>query len=205
MKSNINEILTMIKVPAGGHNATYEVRQRQLMDWPLAAASVVLTMSGGTVVVGRDSRVLVRDLAQNGEASALEQPTHRIRGKFVTTEAKLYAGNESTGCRFAPSAYTCRRAAQDPNNVAPTEDLDRLLHDGLVRRGRPNRIRAWGILQRRHQDLFPRSVRIPSWNHIHDRHAYSQGWRPVGVRGQGVQVHVDDRKTLLRPCVLRHE
>lgn len=30
-------------------NATYEVRQRELVDWPLSAASVALRMNGTTV------------------------------------------------------------------------------------------------------------------------------------------------------------
>jgi len=46
-----NEILTEIIVPAsrGAKNATYEIRQRELMDWPLATASVVLRMKGSSV------------------------------------------------------------------------------------------------------------------------------------------------------------
>jgi xanthine dehydrogenase YagS FAD-binding subunit len=54
-----NEILTEIDIPfaAGIHNATYEIRQREAVDWPLATASVALKMSGGkissaTVVLG---------------------------------------------------------------------------------------------------------------------------------------------------------
>lgn len=45
-----NEILTEILLPAtSAKNATYEVRQKDALDWPLAAASVALTMSGNTV------------------------------------------------------------------------------------------------------------------------------------------------------------
>jgi xanthine dehydrogenase YagS FAD-binding subunit len=45
-----NEILTEILVPtARTSNATYEVRQKQALDWPLAAASVALTMKGTSV------------------------------------------------------------------------------------------------------------------------------------------------------------
>jgi len=46
-----NEILTEITVPAvrGVKNATYEIREREAMDWPLAAASVALTMSGSKI------------------------------------------------------------------------------------------------------------------------------------------------------------
>jgi len=43
-----NEILTEILVPPadGVKNATYEVRQKEALDWPLATASVALKMNG---------------------------------------------------------------------------------------------------------------------------------------------------------------
>ncbi len=44
-----NEILTEILIPAAGRNATYEVRQKDALDWPLATASVNLTMNGSSV------------------------------------------------------------------------------------------------------------------------------------------------------------
>ena len=46
-----NEILTEIVVPPakGTRNATYEVRQKEALDWPLATASVALSMQGNTV------------------------------------------------------------------------------------------------------------------------------------------------------------
>ena len=37
-----NELLTDILMPAAGHNTTYEIRQREAMDWPLVAAAVHL-------------------------------------------------------------------------------------------------------------------------------------------------------------------
>lgn len=50
-----NEILTEILIPAGRgvRNATYEVRQKEALDWPLATASVALTMKGSTVATAR--------------------------------------------------------------------------------------------------------------------------------------------------------
>lgn len=48
-----NEIVTDITIPAAGVNATYEIRERQAVDWPLAAASVHLTMVGGKVAKAR--------------------------------------------------------------------------------------------------------------------------------------------------------
>ena len=48
------EILTEILVPdAVGRSATYEVRQKQALDWPLAAAAVALTMYGAAVISAR--------------------------------------------------------------------------------------------------------------------------------------------------------
>jgi xanthine dehydrogenase YagS FAD-binding subunit len=45
-----DELLTEILVPAATvKTATYEVRQKEALDWPLAAASVAVTMSGNTV------------------------------------------------------------------------------------------------------------------------------------------------------------
>jgi xanthine dehydrogenase YagS FAD-binding subunit len=46
-----NEIVTEILIPsaAGVKSATYEVRQKDALDWPLAAASVALKMKGATV------------------------------------------------------------------------------------------------------------------------------------------------------------
>jgi xanthine dehydrogenase YagS FAD-binding subunit len=50
-----NEILTEIVVPpaAGARNATYEVRQKTALEFPLATASVALRMKGGTVASAR--------------------------------------------------------------------------------------------------------------------------------------------------------
>ena len=45
-----NEIVTEILIPSPPtKNATYEVRQRELVDWPLTSAAVALRMSGNTV------------------------------------------------------------------------------------------------------------------------------------------------------------
>jgi len=48
-----NEILTAIHIPAAAaHSATYEIRQREAIDWPLAAASVVLKSGAPVIVLG---------------------------------------------------------------------------------------------------------------------------------------------------------
>ncbi len=51
-----NEVLTAAMIPAasrGLHNATYEVRQKLALDWPLAAAGVALKMQAGKVASAR--------------------------------------------------------------------------------------------------------------------------------------------------------
>jgi len=57
-----NEILTDILVPpAGGAKmAVYEVRQKEALDWPLAAAAVVFNLSGKTV---KSARVVLGHVA----------------------------------------------------------------------------------------------------------------------------------------------
>ena len=49
-----NEIVTGVHVPAakGVKNATYEVRHKDALDWPLATASVTLKMNGSSVASG---------------------------------------------------------------------------------------------------------------------------------------------------------
>ncbi len=50
-----NEIVTEILIPPprGEASATYEVRQREALDWPLATASVALQMDGDRVTAAR--------------------------------------------------------------------------------------------------------------------------------------------------------
>ena len=49
-----DEILTEILVPAPtALSATYEVRQKEALDWPLAAASVALTLKGNVVATAK--------------------------------------------------------------------------------------------------------------------------------------------------------
>jgi xanthine dehydrogenase YagS FAD-binding subunit len=50
-----NEVLTEVLVPGamGVRNATYEIREREAMDWPLATASVALKMTGAKITHAR--------------------------------------------------------------------------------------------------------------------------------------------------------
>jgi xanthine dehydrogenase YagS FAD-binding subunit len=77
-----NEILTEIIVPhEGSKNATYEVRQKQALDWPLAAASVALKMKGSTV---SSARIVLGHVAPTPWAAA--QAEQALAGKVVTPE-----------------------------------------------------------------------------------------------------------------------
>ncbi|RPJ61965.1 MAG: molybdopterin dehydrogenase [Acidobacteria bacterium] len=57
-----NEILAEILVPPAARvrNATYEVRQKEALDWPLSAAAVALEMDGKTV---KSARVVLGHVA----------------------------------------------------------------------------------------------------------------------------------------------
>jgi xanthine dehydrogenase YagS FAD-binding subunit len=83
-----NEILTEIIVPAATvKSATYEVRQKEALDWPLAAASVVLTMNGNTVTA---AKVVLGHVAPTPwEATAAEAA---LKGKAITAATAEAAG-----------------------------------------------------------------------------------------------------------------
>jgi xanthine dehydrogenase YagS FAD-binding subunit len=83
-----NEIVTEVRVPPpAGASATYEVREREALDWPLAAASVVLETSGGTV---RKARVVLGHVAPVPWPSAEAEAA--LAGKAVTEEVAEAAG-----------------------------------------------------------------------------------------------------------------
>jgi xanthine dehydrogenase YagS FAD-binding subunit len=79
-----NEIVTEVNIPAarGAKNATYEVRQKDALDWPLVTA---------TVVLGANARVVLGHVApvphHAAAASAL------LAGKTVTAALAEQAGN----------------------------------------------------------------------------------------------------------------
>lgn len=83
-----DEILTEIIVPAAEpHSATYEVRQKEALDWPLAAAAVALTMKGTAVA---SAKVVLGHVAPTPwEASAAEKA---LVGKTVTAATAEAAG-----------------------------------------------------------------------------------------------------------------
>jgi xanthine dehydrogenase YagS FAD-binding subunit len=84
-----NEILTEILVPAAGgaKNATYEVRQKEALDWPLATASVSLKMKGSTV---ESARVVMGHVGPTPVAATAAESM--LAGKAVTEDVATQAG-----------------------------------------------------------------------------------------------------------------
>jgi xanthine dehydrogenase YagS FAD-binding subunit len=83
-----NEILTEIVVPAAAvRSATYEVRQKEALDWPLATAAVALTMKGNTVA---SAKIVLGHVAPTPyEAAAAEKA---LVGKTITAASAEAAG-----------------------------------------------------------------------------------------------------------------
>lgn len=78
-----NEILTEIIVPMdASRNATYEVRHKEALDWPLATASVALKMNGASVSSARIVLGHVAPVPWVSDAAA-----QAILGKQVTAES----------------------------------------------------------------------------------------------------------------------
>lgn len=96
-----NEILTEILVPMRkAKNATYEVRQKDGLDWPLATASVALTMKGSTVesasvVLGHVATTpwVASAAAQALAGKSIDESTAAAAGKAATNGAKPLSGN----------------------------------------------------------------------------------------------------------------
>lgn len=98
-----NEILTEIMIPASARdwrNATYEVRERLALDWPLVTASVALKMDGGTissarVVLGHVAPVpwRARDAEKTLEGKTLGEATAAAAGEAAVQGAKPLSGN----------------------------------------------------------------------------------------------------------------
>ncbi len=83
-----NEILTEIVIPAAGKNATYEVRHKDALDWPLATASVHLKMQGNNVSAA--SIVLGHVGPTPYHAVGAEKA---LIGKAITADLALAAGD----------------------------------------------------------------------------------------------------------------
>jgi xanthine dehydrogenase YagS FAD-binding subunit len=96
------EIVTEIIIPPYGttRNATYEVRQKEALDWPLAAASVALKMKGKTVetaavVLGHVAPVPWRAPAAEAFLSGktITEATAEQAGSLAVSGAKALSRN----------------------------------------------------------------------------------------------------------------
>jgi len=83
-----NEILTEILIPAGAaKTATYEIRQKEALDWPMVTASVALRMRGNSVA---SAKVVLGHVAPKPwEAAAAEK---ELAGKAINAETAEAAG-----------------------------------------------------------------------------------------------------------------
>jgi xanthine dehydrogenase YagS FAD-binding subunit len=97
-----NEILTEIVVPsaAGVKNATYEVRQKDALDWPLATASVALKMKGTAVasamiVLGHvgPTPYVAADAAAAIQGKAVNAETAEAAAAAAVRDARPLSGN----------------------------------------------------------------------------------------------------------------
>jgi len=84
-----NEIITEINVPPapGVRSATYEVREREALDWPLAVASVALKMTG-TKIAG--ARVVLGQVAPTPWPAV--EADKLLAGKAVSEQLAKDAG-----------------------------------------------------------------------------------------------------------------
>jgi xanthine dehydrogenase YagS FAD-binding subunit len=85
-----HEIITAVLLPKGAEQwktATYEVREKTSLDWPLATASVALHMDGATV---REARIVLGHVAPTPWRSP--EAEHDLTGKALTAENAAKAG-----------------------------------------------------------------------------------------------------------------
>lgn len=86
-----NEIVTEIIVPAASHgmrSATYEVRHKEGMDWPFAAAAVALKMQGEAV---ESARIVLGHVAPKPWLA--EGASQWLAGKTINEENAAKAGD----------------------------------------------------------------------------------------------------------------
>jgi len=118
-----NEILTEILIPnATVKSSTYEVRQKEALDWPLAAASVALEMNGTAV---KSARIVLGHVAPmpidaTGAAKALvgktiTTATAEAAGKAAVAGAKPLSGN---GYKVQLARVAVKRALLDAVKTA---------------------------------------------------------------------------------------
>ncbi len=105
-----NEVLTAVVIPAasrGLRNATYEVRQKEALDWPLAAAAVALHLQGGKVA---SARIVLGHVAPKPWPAP--EAEKWLAGRSVSEETAAKAGEEAVrGARpLSQNAYKVQLA-----------------------------------------------------------------------------------------------
>lgn len=97
-----NEVLTEVIVPAPGLTkcSIYEVRQKEALDWPLAAASVALRLNGRTVRSARITLGHVAPVPWRARAAeeaivgkSIDEETAALIGEAAIKDAKPMSGN----------------------------------------------------------------------------------------------------------------
>lgn len=96
-----NELVSFVTIPATNtRNATYEVRQKEALDWPLAAAAVALKLEGkqvqsASVVLGHVAptpwQAKAAEAALKGKE--ISEAVAEAAGKAATEGAKPLSGN----------------------------------------------------------------------------------------------------------------
>ncbi len=99
------EMLTEVVLPAasGRRLASYEVRQRQTLDWSLATAAVSLEMDGGTVM---KARVILGQVAPVPWAAT--EAEEFLKGKTMDLDVAAKAGDAAVA-KAKPSRRTSTR------------------------------------------------------------------------------------------------
>jgi len=86
-----DELLTAVVLPKGADkwtSAIYEVREKQALDWPLAAAAVALRMEGAII---REARIVLGHVAPT-PWTASKEAARAIEGQPISPENAAKAG-----------------------------------------------------------------------------------------------------------------
>jgi xanthine dehydrogenase YagS FAD-binding subunit len=102
-----NEFVTEIVIPTGARNATYEVRQKMALDWPLATASVALKMKGASV---GEARIVLGHVAPTPWVA--DAAGKALAGKTINEQVAEEAGKAAVeGAKpLSENAYKVRLA-----------------------------------------------------------------------------------------------
>jgi hypothetical protein len=121
-----------------------------------------------------------------------------IKGRTVPAHREPKGWDDPVRCRGAPLPHHGDRTAGDANDIPAHEHTERLVHQLVIRGGRPDRRGARRLLGHRHECGRPLVPSVPQ-GELGKRSAHRDRWRPLRVRCLGVDVHVDDgQRAVLR-------